>query len=147
MERSSRFSDNWWVSPRLWCFPGPRLSALGSTVHNSEFKSSKSNMELRENPPQVSDTFPCKRRARRGAFFFFWSRFIVPRRFSPMLHITIYGGWWIGGGMGGGVIIVVKRTRPILLGSFWSRPETNPFRTFSLPLSAPSYGSCVGHRV
>jgi len=50
-----------------------------------------------------------------------------------MLHITFYGiGVW--GGRGGGVIIVAKRTHPILLGSFWSRPETNPFRTSFLLL-------------
>ena len=42
-------------------------SALGFTVHNSEFKSLKSNMELRGSHSQVSVTFLCKRRARRGA--------------------------------------------------------------------------------
>jgi len=52
-------------------------------------------------------------------FLFFGSKFIVPRRFTSMSHITFYGDRWMrGGGRGGGVIIVTKRTRPILLGSF-----------------------------
>ena len=33
--------------------------------------------------------------------FFFGSKFVVPRRFSPMSHITLYGDRWVGG-LGGG---------------------------------------------